>query len=117
MTNDIDKKNVIIKICVSENEALFIKNYLKDFNENLREYDSNLKTFREKSLSEFLREIILNHLLKIDCVDNNIEKKLNQILKFSKRNLSLSFKNTEKLYGDNEAKNIIVSIKNNEIND
>ncbi len=112
---DNNKRNITLKIFVNETEELFIKGCLQKINNNIDLKNiSNKFKIKQKSLSEFLRETILNYLLKNESYDNDINSKLNQIEKYVKRNLSLTFKNTEKIFGNEEAKNILNNIKNME---
>lgn len=112
---DNNKRNITLKIFVNETEELFIKGCLQKINNNIDLKNiSNKFKIKQKSLSEFLRETILNYLLKNESYDNDINSKLNQIEKYVKRNLSLTFKNTEKIFGNEEAKNILNDIKNME---
>ena len=112
---DNKKRNITLKIFVNETEELFIKGCLQKINDNivLKNIPNKFKV-KQKSLSEFLIEIILNDLLKNKSCDNDIDLKLNQIERYVKRNLALTFKNTEKIFSSEEAKNILNDIKNME---
>lgn len=108
-----NKREITLKILVNEQENIFIKSYLQKINDDINaKNNSNKIKIKQKSLSEFLREIILNSLIKNDLHSDFLNLKLNQIEKYIKRNLSLTFKNSEKLFGSEEAKNIFNEIKN-----
>lgn len=108
-----NKREITLKILVNEQENIFIKSYLQKINDDINaKNNSNKIKIKQKSLSEFLREIILNSLIKNDLHSDFLNLKLNQIEKYIKRNLSLTFKNSEKLFGSEEAKNIFNKIKN-----
>lgn len=105
------KKSITLKIFVDEYESALIRDRLKQHNINLKN-DSILK---EKSLSEFLREIVLKSVLDLNknCSDNDINSKINQVEKLIARNISLTFENIIKTFGDEEAGKILSKAKLN----
>ena len=96
----MERRNFTIKILVNEEENFFIREKF-----NRCKGDSFQK---RKSISEFLRDIILRSLLGEEQVQiNNLEKLI-------KRTLSLTYKLIEKNYGEEEARKIITTLKINE---
>lgn len=106
-----EKKNTFIKFFITETEELFIKSYLQKLNDNLSIKNNNNKKYKPKSLSEFIREIVLNYLIqKNNIEEENLFSRLEKIEKISARTLTISYRSLEKIYSEEEAKNILDKI-------
>lgn len=113
--NNPNKKNITLKILVDESEAALIRGKLNQYNESFK---SN-KLYKDKSMSEFLRDTVLNSLLNLSGLQSasgsNFELKIEQIEKYAMRNITLTFENIIKSFGEDEAKKILKKAKLNVI--
>lgn len=112
------KRDTIFKLFLSESESLFIKNHLEIYNRDIKN-NSIENDFKEKSLSEFIRDILLEHLSEFNKKDNNTSnnnllKRMEQLEKFTKRHMSLTFKDFQNRYGKEETQNMLNAIKDEE---
>ncbi|MDR1926315.1 MAG: hypothetical protein LBQ13_01325 [Endomicrobium sp.] len=111
-----NNREEVIKIFLTQSEKSLVKSHLENYN--------NINPDNRKSISEFLREIILKNLLKIqnDLEDKNLDnfekiydgdnfKKIEKILN---RNIFLTYKILEKIFGEKETENILNEMKNGE---
>lgn len=104
--NNSNRRNLTLRIFVNEQESLLIKGQLNRYNEVL----SNSKYYREKSMSSFLREIVLNSILNLD---DSLEPRLEQLKKYIMRNITLTFEGMVRNFGESEARNILKKAKLN----
>ena len=113
--NNKNNKSITLKILVDEAEASLIKGKLNQYNESFR----NNKFYKDKSMSEFLRETVLNSLLNVnnkvsdvqDSLSSDLELKINQIEKYTMRSITLTFENIIKSFGEDEARKILKKAK------
>ena len=113
--NNPNNKSITLKILVDEAEASLIKGKLNQYNESFR----NNKFYKDKSMSEFLRETVLNSLLNVnnkvsdvqDSLSSDLELKINQIEKYTMRSITLTFENIIKSFGEDEARKILKKAK------
>lgn len=104
--NNSNRRNLTLRIFVNEQESLLIRGQLNRYNEVL----SNSKYYREKSMSSFLREIVLNSILNLD---GSLEPRLEQLKKYIMRNITLTFEGMVRNFGESEARNILKKAKLN----
>jgi hypothetical protein len=115
--NKSSRKSITLKIFVDENESTLIKGKLNQFNESFK----NNKFQKDKSMSEFLREIVLNSLLNLNNnsnnysnnSQNNLEIKVDQSEQFTKRSISLIFEIMKENFGEDKAKKMLKKAKIN----
>lgn len=104
--NNSNRRNLTLRVFVNEQESLLIRGQLNRYNEVL----SNSKYYREKSMSSFLREIVLNSILNLD---GSLEPRLEQLKKYIMRNITLTFEGMVRNFGESEARNILKKAKLN----
>lgn len=107
--NNSNRRNLTLRIFVNEQESLLIKGQLNRYNEILR----NTKYYREKSMSGFLRDIVLNSLLNLN---SSLEPRIEQLEKYIMRNIALTFESMVRNFGESEARNILKKAKLNMVN-